>query len=329
MGRADHDFQQLLWQIQNEYKLHTLDFPRGWFVVSLDNPDKNATVSSMYWDQASRIAYMILIGSDKMDSERVNDFDNNKVTNPAVNKYLKENLQTLIENGTIDPNNPFVTAANLNSMIFPRFYVWKESTIKNWTTEFGTSMEWIRWQLLHNDTLGISQAAKDIWGRTYPMPINNHNDPYDITLVNWDINNDSILAPEEKMVYSNAGVQQNAAIDLITNYDYFVSRFLDSNAQNHTYRAILCLKDMEWSHAGCNWNGIDGIAKFKNSEAAKRAIGLIDGYGGNPACKVTADSLSTSIFSLYDLKDMPAFKDRNVVIGMPSDFSYTLTVSDE
>ena len=38
-GRADHNLQQLLWQIQNENKVHTLDFPRGWFVICLDNPD--------------------------------------------------------------------------------------------------------------------------------------------------------------------------------------------------------------------------------------------------------------------------------------------------
>ena len=52
MGRADHDFQQLLWQIQNEYKLHTLDFPRGWFVVSLDNPD-DQEYSMNYFEDAA------------------------------------------------------------------------------------------------------------------------------------------------------------------------------------------------------------------------------------------------------------------------------------
>ena len=31
--------QQLLWQIQNENKIHTVKFPKGWFVICLDNPD--------------------------------------------------------------------------------------------------------------------------------------------------------------------------------------------------------------------------------------------------------------------------------------------------
>jgi len=39
MGRGDHDLQQLMWQIQNEHRLHTYKFPKGWFVITLDNPD--------------------------------------------------------------------------------------------------------------------------------------------------------------------------------------------------------------------------------------------------------------------------------------------------
>ena len=38
-SRGDHQLQQLLWQIQNEYSVHRYDFPKGWFVVSIDNPD--------------------------------------------------------------------------------------------------------------------------------------------------------------------------------------------------------------------------------------------------------------------------------------------------
>jgi len=38
-SRGDHQLQQLLWQVQNEYAVHTLPFPKGWFVFSIDNPD--------------------------------------------------------------------------------------------------------------------------------------------------------------------------------------------------------------------------------------------------------------------------------------------------
>jgi hypothetical protein len=38
-SRGDHQLQQLLWQVQNEYAVHTFDFPKGWFVLSTDNPD--------------------------------------------------------------------------------------------------------------------------------------------------------------------------------------------------------------------------------------------------------------------------------------------------
>lgn len=38
-SRGDHQLQQLLWQIQNEYSVHRHEFPKGWFVISIDNPD--------------------------------------------------------------------------------------------------------------------------------------------------------------------------------------------------------------------------------------------------------------------------------------------------
>ncbi|MGD2072836.1 MAG: hypothetical protein PVG65_05045 [Candidatus Thorarchaeota archaeon] len=38
-SRGDHSLQQLLWQVQNEYAVHRYEFPKGWFVISIDNPD--------------------------------------------------------------------------------------------------------------------------------------------------------------------------------------------------------------------------------------------------------------------------------------------------
>jgi len=38
-SRGDQQLQQMLWQIQNECGLHTHKFPKGWFVIVLDNPD--------------------------------------------------------------------------------------------------------------------------------------------------------------------------------------------------------------------------------------------------------------------------------------------------
>jgi len=38
-SRGDHSLQQLLWQVQNEYAIHRFQFPKGWFVISIDNPE--------------------------------------------------------------------------------------------------------------------------------------------------------------------------------------------------------------------------------------------------------------------------------------------------
>ena len=38
-SRGDHTLQQLMWQAQNEGKIHLHEFPKYWFVISTDNPD--------------------------------------------------------------------------------------------------------------------------------------------------------------------------------------------------------------------------------------------------------------------------------------------------
>lgn len=38
-SRADHQVQQMLWQLMNEGKLHTYGFSKNWFIIIADNPD--------------------------------------------------------------------------------------------------------------------------------------------------------------------------------------------------------------------------------------------------------------------------------------------------
>lgn len=51
-SRGDHTLQQLLWQVQNEYSVHRYNFPKGWFVVSIDNPDDSAYTMDTMEDAA-------------------------------------------------------------------------------------------------------------------------------------------------------------------------------------------------------------------------------------------------------------------------------------
>jgi len=39
-SRGRQDLQQVLWQIQNEQAIHQHKFPKGWFIIALDNPDE-------------------------------------------------------------------------------------------------------------------------------------------------------------------------------------------------------------------------------------------------------------------------------------------------
>jgi len=51
-ARGDHPLQQLLWQVQNEYCVHRYEFPQGWFVISVDNPDEQEYSMNILEDAA-------------------------------------------------------------------------------------------------------------------------------------------------------------------------------------------------------------------------------------------------------------------------------------
>lgn len=51
-SRGDHPLQQLMWQIQNECRIHLKDFPKNWFVISIDNPDEAEYSMDMLEDAA-------------------------------------------------------------------------------------------------------------------------------------------------------------------------------------------------------------------------------------------------------------------------------------
>ncbi len=62
-GRGDHPLQQLMWQIQNEGKIHTRAFPKHWFVIAVDNPDDQEYSMDIIQDAAG-IRRMLHIYTD-------------------------------------------------------------------------------------------------------------------------------------------------------------------------------------------------------------------------------------------------------------------------
>ena len=59
-SRGDSTLQQLLWQIQNEHRLHLNDLPENWFVICTDNPDESIYNLEMFEDAAGlrRVIHM-------------------------------------------------------------------------------------------------------------------------------------------------------------------------------------------------------------------------------------------------------------------------------
>jgi len=86
-SRGDHALQQLMWQVQNECKLHLMDFPKGWFVVSIDNPDDQEYTMD-YLEDAAGLRRMLHIYTEVNAIDFIN-YAIEKGFHPAVVEYIQ------------------------------------------------------------------------------------------------------------------------------------------------------------------------------------------------------------------------------------------------
>ena len=130
-SRGDHSLQQLLWQVQNEYAIHRHPFPKGWFVISIDNPD-DAEYQMDNMEDAAGLRRQLHIYSEvspvdfldyaikhefhpyviefiQTHPERVYDFQAQKIgsvyANPASWEKISDHLWKMETNGGIDFNS--------------------------------------------------------------------------------------------------------------------------------------------------------------------------------------------------------------------------------
>lgn len=77
-SRGDHRLQQLLWQILNEFSVHRFSFPKGWFVISVDNPDDSEYSMDVLQDAAGLRrqlqVYVYVSAGDFLEYAIENDF---------------------------------------------------------------------------------------------------------------------------------------------------------------------------------------------------------------------------------------------------------------
>jgi len=129
-SRGDHNLQQLMWQVQNEYKLHLYNFPKHWFVICTDNPDDQeysmdyledaaglrrtlhiyTEVSAAAFLRYARAAayHPLVIEFIEAHPEYVYDFDSQRVgsvyANPASWEKVSDILWGFEMNGGVEEN---------------------------------------------------------------------------------------------------------------------------------------------------------------------------------------------------------------------------------
>ena len=94
-SRGDHQLQQLLWQVQNEYAIHRLDFPKGWFVISTDNPDDSEYSMDTLEDAAGLRRqlhlYAEVVSHDFLEYAIANDF------HPFIIEFIQTHPEYLFD----------------------------------------------------------------------------------------------------------------------------------------------------------------------------------------------------------------------------------------
>jgi len=129
-SRGDHALQQLLWQAMNEYAIHLRSFPKGWFVIAVDNPDDSEYQMDIMEDAAGLrrqlhlysevsakdfLQYAISKGFHKLVIEFIQthpdylyDFESQKqgsvYANPASYEKLSDHLIKIDMNGGVSNN---------------------------------------------------------------------------------------------------------------------------------------------------------------------------------------------------------------------------------
>ncbi len=94
-SRGDQALQQLLWQVQNEYKLHLFEFPKGWFVISIDNPD-DAEYSMDYLDDAAGLRRTLHIYTEVNPVDFIN-YAMSANFHPTVIEYIQIHPDSLYD----------------------------------------------------------------------------------------------------------------------------------------------------------------------------------------------------------------------------------------
>jgi len=92
-SRGDHTLQQLLWQVQNEYAIHRYHFPKGWFVISIDNPDDSA-YSMDTMEDAAGLRRQLHIYTEVSPIDFLN-YAIEKEFHPLIIEFIHRFMQTL------------------------------------------------------------------------------------------------------------------------------------------------------------------------------------------------------------------------------------------
>jgi len=148
-SRGDHSLQQLLWQVQNEYAIHRHPFPKGWFVISIDNPD-DAEYQMDNLEDAAGLRRQLHIYTEvnpvdfldyaikhkyhqyvvefiQTHPERVYDFQAQKIgsvyANPASWEKMSDHLWKMESNGGIDFNTIEHVGAGLLNVNMTQLFI--------------------------------------------------------------------------------------------------------------------------------------------------------------------------------------------------------------
>jgi hypothetical protein len=277
----------------------TINVQNQFDIVSMLHPNPDADKPVIYWDRQASVAKLLVKGNNSYEYEKVNDFY--KFVNGSIKNELQKNYTKYV-----NYTDPLQTMTNLLPLIAtdPNSMGVGDSYVKNFVTQHRAAMEWIRYQILANNS--VNQSTKDLWKtRFFISPVNYNNLNYPINFAIYDQNRDGIIQDTEEWTYGqNCGPFAHSTLPterLIIARDLFAAKYGEPAAQQRAKETILDYSDLEWRFLGLNFTD---IFNFINPDvnASRALMTNIDNYGlGQP--RADNNLVGNTIQSTYSLKD--------------------------
>ncbi|MBD3262970.1 hypothetical protein GF374_01155 [Candidatus Woesearchaeota archaeon] len=251
--------------------------------------DPSANNASASWDENQKVGHLKKLGSETLLEEKLNDFET--LATPDVVNETKKNYTQYI-----NYSSPFETAKAIHKNIIMNYSQGRDENHgltgyeddTQITIDFRTSMEWIKNQVLNNNS--VSEQDKDLWRDFIITPIK-YGTYFPTSLCKTENDEYYIFAQ------SDTPFQRSSVSNLVTDFESYKPHYGNNEAIKAVKETLIDWTDME-HRSGGKYSDIVEKIDF-NLTTAEKIINCIDKLHVS-SYPEKINKLTSDIYSAYD-----------------------------